>query len=931
MKRAAVDANAPVVEDVEIFEIGVPSRPASTERRLFSSNLTTARNSAISFNVPETPTTPYSDKDHDEFDPRKLFASRRSTYSFCPSETQESTKIELVLGMIHDKLEFEGFFSRLPDHDPYSRIVASTQDEVLSTPNTTDDKFERNVEQLGVRVAARLANEWTKQILDGLNKHSLEIDVGFGRRIQVLDSLDDLPTAKRYQFAAFVRKESSLVIWSEGFSKLFALAKDIEQKVIDAIWSDTNVLVEKAAQLEMEVDTAVQEIKMQPREHVKPRWWQAKRNKPEVKVQVTSMDGRHSSSSSTIAFDSRERQTILVQPIAVATVWLVLGVVLGLTLRKLIQQYLLDGSFYHFLLLLMMPLSLFFGMFVFQYIICNTFQLFGPVDVLNINSKTCSGIRPSVSTLESLPHITIQMPVYKESLPVVLDPAIQSVLRAISTYELQGGSASIFINDDGMQLLDSKTIDIRKKYYDMHRIAWIARPPHGRDGFERAGKFKKASNMNFALHFSKITEERFLSYKSNFDDPTEAYNSALEDVLAENPSVWADGDIRIGEHILLIDSDTIIPEDCFLDAAAELDQSPDVAILQHSSGVLKVANNFWEDGMAYLNEIVYRSIRFACACGDVAPFVGHNAFLRWSAVQELEYTDASGRMKWWAEDKVSEDFELSLRLQCLGYKTRLATYSNDEFKEGVSLTVYDELNRWRKYAYGSAELMFNPFRYWLTKSPFTALFRSFVRSRVPGFAKFTVIAYMGTYFAIASSWILVGVNYIASGLFLAYLDRSYLNSWNILFFCLIVFNGYLGLCMVIYRYRIKECSLASALLEVVVWTPFLILFFSGLSLHLSKAILSHFLGIPITFGATAKELEESDFWHEIPKVISRFWRMYVLLVVVIVGMIAMGTLVPDPYIIPTDRFFAWVPVAQLVAGHALVPIVLNSQLLRFNY
>jgi hypothetical protein len=37
-----------------------------------------------------------------------------------------------------------------------------------------------------------------------------------------------------------------------------------------------------------------------------------------------------------------------------------------------------------------------------------------------------------------------------------------------------------------------------------------------------------------------------------------------------------------------------------------------------------------------------------------------------------------------------------LRLQSQGYTVRLAAYKGDEFKEGVSLTVYDELNRWEK-------------------------------------------------------------------------------------------------------------------------------------------------------------------------------------------------------------------------------------------
>lgn len=37
---------------------------------------------------------------------------------------------------------------------------------------------------------------------------------------------------------------------------------------------------------------------------------------------------------------------------------------------------------------------------------------------------------------------------------------------------------------------------------------------------------------------------------------------------------------------------------------------------------------------------------------------------------------------------------------------RWATYSQGGFKEGVSLTVDDELNRWQKYAYGCNECVF---------------------------------------------------------------------------------------------------------------------------------------------------------------------------------------------------------------------------------
>lgn len=48
---------------------------------------------------------------------------------------------------------------------------------------------------------------------------------------------------------------------------------------------------------------------------------------------------------------------------------------------------------------------------------------------------------------------------------------------------------------------------------------------------------------------------------------------------------------RIGEIVLLVDSDTVVPEDCLRDAAREFAASPRVGIIQHESGMWIV---IWE-------------------------------------------------------------------------------------------------------------------------------------------------------------------------------------------------------------------------------------------------------------------------------------------------------------------------------------------------
>ena len=123
--------------------------------------------------------------------------------------------------------------------------------------------------------------------------------------------------------------------------------------------------------------------------------------------------------------------------------------------------------------------------------------------------------------------------------------------------------------------------------------------------------------------------------------------------------------------------------------------SPEVAIVQQSTGVMQVTQDFFENGITFFTNMVYSTVRFSIGAGEVAPFVGHNAFLRWAAVQDVGVPD-DGYVAYWSESHVSEDFDIALRLQIKGNTVRVASYHGDGFKEGVSLTIYDEIARWQK-------------------------------------------------------------------------------------------------------------------------------------------------------------------------------------------------------------------------------------------
>jgi hypothetical protein len=75
------------------------------------------------------------------------------------------------------------------------------------------------------------------------------------------------------------------------------------------------------------------------------------------------------------------------------------------------------------------------------------FEMFGPIGGVNSNSRSFSGKKPSLRRAYQdgfqPPHITIQMPVYKEGLEGVIVPTVNSLKAAISYYESRGGMLSV--------------------------------------------------------------------------------------------------------------------------------------------------------------------------------------------------------------------------------------------------------------------------------------------------------------------------------------------------------------------------------------------------------------------------------------------------------------------------------------------------------
>ncbi|KAF2748406.1 hypothetical protein M011DRAFT_493770 [Sporormia fimetaria CBS 119925] len=815
-------------------------------------------------------------------------------------------KSDVIVNWIHLKQEEKIWTTGQPGEGVVLRKAKGCYVCCPSELQYDGSKLYEKVAQLNVCAAMTVTTRVIKLILARDNLPYVELTPR--HRIQVIHDVAELPFCQKNQCAAFISSPGMLLVWADDPGVLLDRAAFIQDTLMEKIWMRDSTR-----------DTTFDDKKL-------------------TLVETNSSEG----------FDDKEfgepkpRQTVLVQAfLCAATMTLVISALGAGATRVAIEIY-VDKNYYRLLFALCILPQLWLSVFFFQALVANIAQIIGPIGQMNDNTRYFSGQPPRKLPRDgTLPHVTIQMPIYTESLEAVIAPTIRSVKAAITTYELQGGRANIFVNDDGMQVISDKEAQKRQDFYEEQGIGWAARPAHnprgenGKRKFIRAGKFKKASNMNYALALSVEVERRLAEVERHENwtrtDEDLAYYKALK--AARNATcgdAWAEGDIRVGDYILLIDSDTRVPQDCFLEAVSEMEQSPQVAILQYSSGVYNVDNNFFEKGITFFTNLIYTQIRYAVANGDVAPFVGHNAWLRWSAMQDVAYHCRIDNVeKYWSECTVSEDFEMALRLQTSGYLVRYAAYKGDGYKEGVSLTVYDELMRWEKYAYGCSELVFQPLKYWPTRGPFTKLFMKFLTSSMPFPSKVSIMAYIGTYYALGSSWILTLSNYFLIGWFNGFLDHYYLDSFRVGFAIIFVFTFLGNLALGVLRYRIGEKSLISALAENFAWVPLLYIFLGGVSVHISQALLAHMFSIDMSWGSTAKEMDNTPFFQEIPKVVKKFKYTLCACLLAAGGIVYMAKYAPVLWRI--DLFTAVWPLSTLIVTHALMPIVLNPNLMLFTW
>jgi Glycosyl transferase family group 2 len=346
--------------------------------------------------------------------------------------------------------------------------------------------------------------------------------------------------------------------------------------------------------------------------------------------------------------------------------------------------------------------------------------------------------RPLEMDVAVWPSVTIQIPVFRERFDDAIRPTLDAAREAARRYREQtGASCNLLVCEDGLLYFAGNDLEgalaearrtepgarspgqleilARTTYYDAFDVPVVARPwpEPGVPGTERPGRFRKASNLNYALRLAdrlgggKLLSEAHARFREAV--PESVYQLG-----------YSRGDVRVGEIVVQLDKDSVIPPEVIRATVPEFLADPTLAYTQHASYPTN-EERYFSAVIGWFTRLLYDlSIRAKCLIpGTLTPLMGHNVFLRRSDLL---------RVGAWYEHSVCEDLELLLRLHECGRHGKYIAYPGQDFGEAVTRVYTEELEKFRRYAFGAAEAVLNPISEWERRGIVKESWRRFCRS-----------------------------------------------------------------------------------------------------------------------------------------------------------------------------------------------------------
>ena len=462
------------------------------------------------------------------------------------------------------------------------------------------------------------------------------------------------------------------------------------------------------------------------------------------------------------------------------------------------------------------------------------------------------------------PNVTIQIPTFREPFEAAIRPTLDSARRAAERYrKATGATCNVLVCDDGLLCFASNDLNgavaeasktppaarsvaqsellARINYYETTDVAFVARPwpQPGVPGTERAGRFRKASNLNYALRLADSLER---------SEPLSEEHARFRTTLSARARALgvSRGDVSVGEIIVQLDKDSVMAPDVIVATIPEFLADPTLGYTQHSTYPTN-EDRYFSAMMGWFTRLLFDlAIRSKCLIGgSLVPMLGHNLFLR-----REDLMRAGG----WHEHSVCEDLELMMRLHTMGKHGKYICYPGQDFGEAVTRVYTEELEKFRRYAFGAAEAVINPITDWERRGILKPSWRRFYRSEHVRW--YQVLDLLQFFFSLINIASIIPFA-ILTGFGLAHPYRAL--SMGLLSFALF------GIVSIPAMYMLRRQGNLKTLQAGRIWRPpfggfkatflqFMLGFsFIGCSLAVLSGALAHLFNRPIVFGATSMD------------------------------------------------------------------------------
>lgn len=579
--------------------------------------------------------------------------------------------------------------------------------------------------------------------------------------------------------------------------------------------------------------------------------------------------------------------------------------------------------------ILSIPLGFLFLLYPLNLFVSGIFYLFGPFDFIQQNSiyYVNSSEFTNHSPIKDVQYVTIHIPVYLETFVSTIKGTIQSAINCRDYYEMNPQYCiivNILVSDDGLMVLYEKNkLDLyyeRIRYYELNNIGYVARPV-----YNRIGRFKKASNMNFTYQVF-FTMHKII--RLNSDISINPLQFILQLYKKYGIVIRANDLIYIGDFILLIDSDTRIPSNCLHETLSIFSMETKLAYSQHLIyPIITDINNQWEQFIAHFTQLIYeRAIPLATAGGDCCPLVGHCAILR---VQCLLCLLSIQHKNIWSELYVSEDFKLFMDLHGLGFYGKYITFTNqtnclmNNFMEGITYQYIDELMKMKKYMYGACEILIYPIgKWWKCGIIHSNIYQYFYLKSIHLSAKLNLLAYLMTYMSIMFALPVSLMNIFLYQYYEGIMNLNSIKPLYIIAQVIFLFTFYATITNTTIVSRIEQIDCINYLWKNIYMLPYYTLFFGSLSYHFVKIFIHYLIQTAnIQWGATNKDKTQNELkntnWQRAITIIYELYDMYIFFMIILV------LLFLNIYYQYIFHYNAIIPIWIITILHLVSPIYLT--------